>query len=182
MMGGDWNSLASATAAAYTGLVFTYAAWHKLTDFGSLMGFVADYQIVPEWSVPAVSRVVVGVEVLVPLALIVPGRRVFGACLAIAMLLGYAAAMTANLVRGRRRVECGCGGAPQLLSWSLVVRNIALTGVAALMLLPDSSGLSSAGVATAIAGGFTLWTGFVLVEQILANGSRARLSSEDRIL
>jgi Methylamine utilisation protein MauE len=179
MTGGDFKALTAATAAAYTCLLFAHATWHKLSDFRSFAGFVAAYEIVPEWTVPAVSRMIVTAELFVTLLLIAPGRRGFGACLAIATLLGYAAAMTANIARGRNRVECGCGGAPQLLRWPLVVRNIALTGVAGLVLLSDSSGLSMSAVAIAIAGGFTLWTVFVLVEQILTNASRAQLSRQN---
>lgn len=176
-----WNSLTSATAAAYIGLVFVQAAWHKLSNFDSFTGFVIDYQIVPEWAVAEVSRGIIAAEMLVTLALVVPGKHCYGACLAITMLLVYTAAMTTNIVRGRTRLECGCGGAPQLLSWTLVVRNVALAGVAALVLLSDASGLSASELVVSIAGGFTLWIGFVLTEQILANASRARLSPEDPV-
>jgi hypothetical protein len=34
-------------------------------------------------------------------------------------------AMALNLLRGRV-LDCGCGGAPQPLSWGLVVRNLAM--------------------------------------------------------
>lgn len=180
MTDGDWDALISATATAYTGLVFTHAAWHKLCDFGSFIGFVANYQIVPACVAPAIARVIVAAEVCVTLALIVPGQRDIGAYLAIAILLAYSGAMTANIVRGRKRVECGCGSAPQFLNWSLVLRNIVLSGIAALVLRTHAYGLSAGEVVIAMACGFTLWTVFVLIEQILGNASRAQVSREDR--
>lgn len=176
----SWNSLTSAAAAAYISLIFLQAAWHKLSNFESFSGFVSDYQIVPEWAVPAVSSGVITAEVVITLTLIFPGTRVFGALLAIAMLVIYTAAMTTNIVRGRKRLECGCGAASQSLSWSLVVRNVALICVAALALLSDKAGLSNIELVVSFAGGFTLWLGFVFIEQILANASRVRLAREDR--
>jgi hypothetical protein len=176
----DWSSLISATAAAYIGLVFLRAAGHKLANFGSFQGFVADYWIVPPWSLPAIARGIVVAEASVTLALMVPAGRAFGGFLAGAMLLGYAATMATNLVHGRKRLECGCGGAPQLLSWALVIRNFALTGVAALVLLPEASALTISETAVALAGGFTLWVGFVVFEQILANASHAQWSLKDQ--
>ena len=43
-----------------------------------------------------------------------------------ALLLAYAAVMAINLVRGRRFIDCGCGGAAQPLSLGLVLRNVVL--------------------------------------------------------
>ena len=173
MTGGAWDLLTSATAAVCVDLVFARAAAHKLFDLGSFTGFVEDYQVAPRWAVPTLSRVVVAAEAVVAVALTMPGLRGFGAYLAITMLLAYAVAIAVNIFRGRRQVECGCGGPPQPLGWSLVIRNIVLVGVAALVIVSDPSELSSGEVATSIAGGIALWAGGILIEQILAN---ARLS------
>jgi hypothetical protein len=179
VMGSNWSALPSVAAAAFIGLVFAHAAWHKLSDFGAFMGFVADYQVTPEPAVECVSRAVASAEVAVPLALIFNGTRHSGALLAMVMLLGYAAAIGLNLLRSRRQVSCGCGGAEQLLDWSLVVRNVVLTGIAGLVLVANQPSLSSGEAAAAVAAGLTLWSAFGVVEQVLANASRIRgLSSE----
>lgn len=179
MSTGDWSSLPSATATVYTVLVFVRAAWHKLADFGALTGFVANYELLPVRWVSVFSRGIIAAELGVVFALALPEGRFLGGLLAVAMLLGYAAAMALNLARGRQRIECGCGGAPQLLGWSLIVRNVALTGVATLVLLPYESGLEMSQAVVAVASGFTLWIGFVLIEQLLANASHARSSLRD---
>jgi len=46
-----------------------------------------------------------------------------------ALMAGYAAAIAANLVRGRSWIDCGCGGGDQL-TWGLVARNAVLAGLA----------------------------------------------------
>jgi hypothetical protein len=78
-------------------------------------------------------------------------------------------------------VNCGCGGPGRSLGWPLVVRNVALSVIATLVFLSDSVGLSTAEAVTAIASSLTLWTGFLLVEQLLANASQARSSRLERI-
>jgi hypothetical protein len=172
----DWYALTSATAAMCVALVFLRAAWHKIADVGAFCGFVADYRIVPEGLVSAVSRAIIVAECSVTVALIPPVSRPFGGYLATAMLLGYAAAMTANIMRGRLRLECGCGGAPQVLSWPLVVRNVVLTGMAMLTLRSINEGMTVTKTLVVLVSGLTLWIGYVLTEQILANASRARWS------
>lgn len=167
-------SLAAAAAAVFTALIFVRAAWHKLRDLESFADLLADYRVVPERATGAVSRGVAAAEVAVIAALLVPGLQRIGAALATAMLLLYAAAMTVNIVRGRRQLDCGCGGPPQRLGWSLVVRNLVLTAVAALALHRSPTGLSTGEAAIAVASALPLWIGFLLVEQLLANASRMR--------
>jgi hypothetical protein len=181
MTGSSWCALTSATATAFTCLVFAHAAWHKLCDFDAFMGFVADYQVTPEAAVAGVSRAVVAAEVAVPLALLTVPTRHAGALLAVAMLLGYAAAIALNIRRDRRHINCGCGGAEQLLDWSLVLRNVALAGIAGLVLLSNWPAISFVEAAIAVAAGLTLWSAFRVVEQLLANASRIRLIRTERI-
>jgi hypothetical protein len=179
--GSNWSALTSVAAAAFIGLVFAHAAWHKLSDFGAFMGFVADYQVTPEPAVESVSRLVATAEVAVPLALIFNGTRHSGALLAMVLLLGYAAAIGLNLLRNRRQISCGCGGAEQLLDWPLVIRNVVLAGIARLVLLSSLPSLSPGGAAAAVAAGLTLWSAFGVVEQVIANASRIRVLSSEML-
>jgi hypothetical protein len=181
MTGSNWSTLTSATATAFTCLVFASAAWHKLSDFSTFTGFVADYQVTPEAAVAGVSRAVVAAEVAVPLTLLAFPTRHAGALLAMAMLLGYAAAIALNILRDRRHINCGCGGAEQLLDWSLVLRNIALAGIAGLVLLSNWSAVSFVEAATAAAEGLTLWWAFLVVEQLLVNASLIRVIRMERV-
>ena len=66
-----------------------------------------------------------GAEALVIVGLIVPATRPAAAMLAFALLAIYGVAIAINLVRGNRRIDCGCGGAGQGLSWFLVGRKCA---------------------------------------------------------
>ncbi|WMT86641.1 hypothetical protein NO932_17340 [Pelagibacterium sp. 26DY04] len=166
----ELTSLLAGTAGAFTALLFARAAWHKLSDFTEFTGFVADYELVPERLVRPVSAVIVAAETLVVLAFLVPGGAPVGALVAAALLLAYAGGMAINLNRGRDRIECGCGGAAQPLSWSLIARNGVLALFAATALLAPIA-LDLEGAIAAIGAGFTLWLGFVAVEQLLANAA-----------
>ena len=167
-------ALLSATAAAFTALVFVRAAWHKLTDFTSFTGFVADYELLPPALVRPAAAALTATELAVPVAMLIPGGQMVGAVLAVVLLCLYAAAMGINILRGRTRIECGCGGAPNLLSPVLLVRNAVLAGVAAIPIAAGSGGLSFGGAAAAVFLGFLAWAFFILSEQVLANGIRAR--------
>ncbi len=173
-MSGALLTLLAATAGVFTALVFARAAWHKASDFTAFTGFVSDYQLVPESQVANASYAIVAIEVAVVLALIIPGGQAIGALLAIALYGLYAGAMGINISRGRTSIECGCGGAPNLLSPVLLVRNGALAAIAALVLAGGGTGLGFSEALVAVSLGFLLWVGFLLVEQILSNGLRAR--------
>lgn len=173
-MSDDALALLAATAAAFTALIFARAAWHKLSDFAGFTGFVSDYRLVPERMVRTVATALVAVEVAIPVALLIPGGQAAGAALAILLLALYGAAMGVNIARGRTSIECGCGGAPSLLSPALLVRNGVLALIAAAVLFGNSFSLGFGEAVAAIALAFLLWVSFLLAEQILANGMHAR--------
>lgn len=174
-MSADWTSLVAASATAFTTLVFARAALHKLGDFTTFTGFVADYQVVPERQVAPVSMALAAAEVVVVAAAFLPGLQPLGMVVAIALYLLYAAVIGLNVARGRDRVECGCGGAAQPLSWTLVTRNFVLAAIAAIGLAGPISALGVAEALTAIVSGLTLFVGYQLVEQIMANFAQMRL-------
>ncbi|WP_035692896.1 MauE/DoxX family redox-associated membrane protein [Azospirillum halopraeferens] len=174
MTADGWTGLAAGTAVVFTTLLFARAALHKLWDFTAFTGYVADYRLVPDGLSRAAAMTALGAELLCVAALVVPGGQAAGSLLAVALLLGYAAAMGVNLLRGRDRIECGCGGAVQPLGRGLLVRNGALAAVAAVGLGGAPYALpAGAAVATLLAGA-TLWVGYVLVEQLLANAAYLR--------
>lgn len=174
-MSAGWTSLVAATATAFTALLFARAAWHKLSDYTAFTGYVADYEVVPEKYVRFASMAVVAAEAVVILAFLTPGGSVVGSLVAMTMLVLYAGAMAVNVGRGRDRIECGCGGAVQPLSWRLVMRNGVLAMIATLGLVANPHTLAIEEAVAALIGGFTLWAGYILVEQIMANAAFMRM-------
>lgn len=115
--------------------VFAVAAAHKLRDRRYFDGIVLDYRLLPPRLALCVARLLPGLELAVVAGLIVGWTSAAPA--AAALLLGYAAAITVNLARGRREIDCGCGGPPQRLSGWLVGRNVIMAAAALVLLLPQ---------------------------------------------
>ena len=104
--------------------LFAVSAAQKVRTFLAFSGFVAGYRLVP----PALVRAASGLVVLLE-GLAVPGVLLALPVLAYlpsVLLLVYALAMGINLLRGRRDIDCGCGGAPMPLAPALVARNVVL--------------------------------------------------------
>ena len=118
------------------------AAWQKFASQAAFVAALGNYRVLPPWLVRPVAAILPVVEAALALGWLVgPGFLVSAATAA--LLLVYAAAMAANLLRGRRQIDCGCGGSgstggDQPLSWWLVTRNVVLASLAALAGLPDS--------------------------------------------
>lgn len=55
-MESGFTSMAAAAATTFTVLVFLRAGWHKLSDFGTFTGYVADYRLLPEALVEPAAR------------------------------------------------------------------------------------------------------------------------------
>jgi len=119
-------------------LLFGWAAVHKLRDVQGFRAALAGYELMPPvWTVP-MGALVIGAELGIAAGLWLP--RVAGAAaLAGAVLLAlYGGAMAVNLRRGRRDIDCGCGGPAgrQPISAWLVGRNAGLASVAVFSALP----------------------------------------------
>ncbi len=69
------------------------------------------------------------------------------------LLAAYGIGIGINLVRGRRVIDCGCGGPPQPLSGWHLVRNAGLVGMALATLLPVAARAPSWIDAVTVAGG-----------------------------
>jgi len=117
------QALASGLLLFAAGL-FATAALHKLRTFIEFTGFVSGYRLLPEALIRPASGIVVAAEIAaIPGALhLIPALSQLPTLL----LLGYAAAMGVNLLRGRSDIDCGCGGTPMPISWMAVARNLML--------------------------------------------------------
>jgi len=132
------------TAIALTGaLVFARAAAFKLRDVEAFADALAAYRILPVGFVEAAARALPVAELGCTLALLAPPTRAAGEVAAAALLTLFALAMGANLLRGRREIDCGCGDPSrrQPLAWGLVIRNLVFAGaLVASALAPAGSG------------------------------------------
>ena len=114
-------------AAAGLGAVLLLGAIDKLREPAMFRDAVENYRLLPAAAVPALARALPLFEALAG-ALLLPGStRPLGALLALALLLLVTAAIVINLLRGRDRIDCGCGGNLHTpLGIGLVLRNSVL--------------------------------------------------------
>ena len=175
-MSGEPRLLAMAAAAAAVLLIvlFLRTAFHKASDLVRFQGYVDDYRLLPEALVEPAAKGLVATEALAVVLLVVPGTVAVGAALAAGLLLFYAAVMALSLKRGRRRIECGCGGPAQTLSAALVLRNLLLAGLALLPLSTGFAALSLGEALAAVSSGLLVFLFVTLAEQVLANDGHVR--------
>ena len=104
----------------------------KWLSFEWFVGILRDYQLLPRSAATPIALLIAATETVTALAL---GANVGGpwpAYMAMALLLAFTGAVTVNLLRGRRQIQCGSGGhaTGPSLSWPLVCRNLGLLGMA----------------------------------------------------
>lgn len=121
--------LVTAGSAALA-LVLLIAVLHKLGDREAFESAIAQYRLLPAGAAAAVSVALILAELALAAGLLVPAIRPWALMGTAGLLALYALAMAANLLRGRRTIDCGCGGPGQPVSWALVVRNLVLGAVA----------------------------------------------------
>ena len=129
------------------------------------------YELVPERLVQAFALAFLVAEALAGVLLAPTATRGIGIVLAMLVILAATTAVVVNLGRGRRVLDCGCGGISgrQPISWWLVARNamlivVLLAAPALVSMALDVVSLSFGAVA------------FVLIyagaDQLLANSLR----------
>jgi uncharacterized membrane protein YphA (DoxX/SURF4 family) len=111
--------------------VFASAALHKGRDLDAFAAAVAAHRLVPEATVGALARALALCEIAAAVGLLVPASTPLAAGVAGALLALYTGAIAINLARGRRAIDCGCGGPARVpLSGWLVARNALLVAAA----------------------------------------------------
>ncbi len=120
--------------------VLLSAARHKLRHPRLFRRALADYRLLPAALVPTAAWALGLGELAAGGALLVPGWRAVGGLAAAGLFALYGGAIAWNLARGRRRIDCGCGGpgTRRELSEGLVLRNAALVLAALLVCLPEA--------------------------------------------
>jgi hypothetical protein len=120
-------------------LLFASAALHKLLDPGHFAAAFRAYDVVPT-AFAWIARLVPLLELAIAAALLAAGSRKGAAAAGAALLVTYAAAIAVNLGRGRRNLDCGCGGPSErrpIGTW-MVWRNLLLAALLGSLLLPSA--------------------------------------------
>ena len=119
-------------------ILFATASWHKWRALGEFGAIVANYRLLPRWSVPLVSWLVPSLETGLVVGLAVERSRPVAVALAALLLLGYAIAIAINLRRARTDLDCGCAArhARRPIAGWMVVRNVLLAALLALAAPP----------------------------------------------
>lgn len=122
-------------------LLFLAAAIHKLRDRTGFRATLTDYRIAPAAAVPILAGFIAAAEFAVGIGCLIPKVASIACLVGAGMLLAYSAGIAVNLARGRRDIDCGCGGpgGARPLSGGLVARNAALVGLLLLAALPEGA-------------------------------------------
>lgn len=126
------DAIATSFALTVLVVVFAFAGVRKLRSLETFEGVVHNFRLLPEPLVRPVAYGLPVAEVALALGLIVPAIRGGAGTIAAALLGVFTLAVAINLIRGRREIDCGCFSSElkQRLSWWLVLRNVALGGLA----------------------------------------------------
>jgi len=119
-------------------LVFLLAVIHKLKAPAAFRSTLKNYRLLPASLLTPAVYTIIATELVVIVALLLNSR--LGSGIAAGLLTVYTLAISINLVRGRRDIDCGCSGPAvrETLSAWLVIRNSGLLA-AALLSIPPSS-------------------------------------------
>jgi uncharacterized membrane protein YphA (DoxX/SURF4 family) len=135
----EWTLDPALTLCARLLLIALFAGslTHKLKSPTEFIESVSQYELISARLSTAAAWLFIACE-LIAIALLALGRPE-GAVAAITLLVVYTAAISINLMRGRTDIDCGCAGpaARQSLSSWLIVRNVALTAVAVVAMIPS---------------------------------------------
>jgi len=116
-------------------LLFGATAFEKARDFNGFRAALIGYALLPERLAGAIAALLASSEAALAIALVAPAAlelRATALVASAALLALYGAAIAVNLARGRRDIECGCGGpaSRQPLSEWLLARNALLLAAA----------------------------------------------------
>jgi hypothetical protein len=119
-------------------LLFALAALHKLRAPAAFRARLADYRMLPRRALAPVAVGLATAELATSALLCAPGFGALGARFAALLLALYTAAIAANLLRGLRGIDCGCGPVARPLEPALLIRNALLLLCALLAALPTA--------------------------------------------
>ena len=164
-------------------LLFAGAAVHKLRAIGEFSQTLAQYQLLPDGLIRIAGPVFGLMELAICLGLPWPALRPVAAPAGAVLLLLYSVAITINLVRGRRDLDCGCGGFGRrtpIGPW-MVVRNLSMACILCLLKFPEASrSLESADAVTIVGGVMAASFLYLSCDVLFGQVTTRRLSSTGR--
>ena len=149
-------------------LLFFSAAAHKLRYPVRFHSALVDQGLLPRWAVPAAAILFASCELGVALGCLLPVATPFAPLGGAALVGLYSVAVGVNLARGRRELDCGCGGPGGGLRRGpgLLLRHLGLRG------LRRGSALDPLDAVTVASGVGVFALLYTALEGVLANGSR----------
>lgn len=164
-------------AAGCVSLLLGAAAIHKFTNLARFSATLEAYALLPSRLVAIVAMLLPILELGAALALVAPATRVAGAVAASALMLAYSLAITINLARGRRDLDCGCetfGRRRPIAPWMLA-RSALIIGAALIAAAPRSVREMTITDALTVVGGLAVLVPLYLAaDELLANRDAAQ--------
>ncbi len=144
--------------AWFLALTLALAGAHKVLRQRDFLGALDGYGLAPRSIGPVVAFALAAAEGICAIMLVVPALAQMGAFFAAAIFGAYGLVMVQAIARGRSGIDCGChfGPKPSGLGWPLVLRNLALIGLAGLVALPLSRSIAWTDIVSAACAGFAL--------------------------
>lgn len=132
------DPIISTSAALALSVIFASAASHKLRHPNWFRRQITEYELVPQFAVPASAMTLPVAELAIAAGLLWSATRPVAGVFAALLVSLYALAIAINLARGRKDIDCGCSGPAmrQPLQPALLARNLALVVMAVVALLP----------------------------------------------
>lgn len=125
-------------AAAAMSVVFLLGALAKLRDMTVFRYAVENYRLLPAALVAPFAWAFALAELAAGAALVLAPAQPLAPFSAASVLAVATGAVAVSLLRGLDRIECGCGGSGQRISWGLVARNAGLAIVVAVAAGPET--------------------------------------------
>ena len=124
--------MAMAFSVTLLTVVFLLSGVNKLQALHTFEGVVYNFRLLPEVFVRPFAYSLPFVELALAVAFLIPAARSYAGWSAAVLLGIFTLAVSINLLRGRREIDCGCFSSElkqRLSSW-LLLRNIILIGLA----------------------------------------------------
>jgi hypothetical protein len=174
--------MAGGVARLALAAIFTGSALTALRDLKLHAAIVEQYRILPAGLASPVALALPLLSVAAAVLLLAAPLASWGAMLSFALLSSFTGAIGVNLARGRRDIDCGCGGADgQRLSGGLVVRNLALMGFSLVALWAPSRGVIEASSVTGmVGGGASVVALYFAANQLLVNAQKLAMLDDGR--
>lgn len=125
-------------AGTVVGIILLVAGAVKLVQPRDFVEVVRGYELLPAGMSRPIAQLLPVAEVLIGVGLLLDRSRPWSAVAASSLFMVFGVAVAINILRDRRNIACGCFGSQledEHLSWSIVVRNAVLAGLAATIAL-----------------------------------------------